>query len=80
MGAGAKTHEETNGASQSRDVIPKLCFSCAHLVIVSNSKAIATLPTWGQFFSNFKSDIWHIKYFVKPDRLQRRYMVQCGID
>jgi hypothetical protein len=77
MGTGAETQEETNGASQSRDVIPKLCFSCAHLVIVSNSKAIATLPTWGQFFSNFKSDIWHIKYLANPNRLQRCHMVRC---
>jgi hypothetical protein len=40
---GAETQEETNGASQSRDVIPELCFSCAHVAVVSNSKAIATL-------------------------------------
>jgi hypothetical protein len=79
MGTGAETQEQSKGgASQSRDVIPELCFSCAHEPIDSNSKAIATLPTWGQFFSNFKSDIWHIKYLVNADQLQRRQMVQCG--
>jgi hypothetical protein len=66
MGTGAETRETEGGASQSRDVIPELCFSYAHEPIDSNSKAIATLPTWGQFF--FQLQIRYLAYqvFNKP--------------
>jgi hypothetical protein len=66
MGTGAGTRETKEGASQSRDVIPELCFSCVHEPIDSNSKAIDTLPTWGQFF--FQLQIRYLAYqvFNKP--------------
>jgi hypothetical protein len=65
------------GASQSRDVIPNLCCSSVHVPVDSTSRAI-TATGVGQFFFQLQSDIWHIKYLVKPDHLQRRQMTQCG--
>ena len=79
MGTGAETHEETKGgASQSRDVIPELLLSHAPTNrSTPTQRRSPHLPTWGQFFSNFKSDIWHIKYLIIQDQLQRWYMVHC---
>jgi hypothetical protein len=59
MGTGAETQEESKGgASQSRDVIPELCFSCAHVVIDSqlkgdrytNRRGASFFPTSSQIF------------------------------
>jgi len=67
MGTGAGTRETRGGASQSRDVIPELCFSMhprsGRLQLkgdrFTNRRKVS-------FFSNFKSDIWHIKYLINP--------------
>jgi enoyl-CoA hydratase/carnithine racemase len=32
----------------------------------------------GPVFFQLQSDIWHIKYLVKPEHLQRRQMTRCG--
>jgi hypothetical protein len=76
-GAGRPGKKRKGGASQSRDVIP--------------NSMLLKLPRTGRLdlkgdrdnrrgpvFFQLQSDIWHIKYLVKPDHLQRRQMTQCG--
>jgi hypothetical protein len=60
MGTGAGTRETKGGASQSRDVIPELCFSCIHEPIDSNSKAIASLTDVGSVFFPISNQIFGI--------------------
>ena len=77
MGTGAETQEETKGgASQSRDVIPELL-----LLMYPRTDRLQlkgdryTYRRGASFLSNYKSDIWHIKYLIIQDQLQRWYMV-----
>jgi hypothetical protein len=66
MGTGAETQEETNGgASQSRDVIPELLLLMHPRTDRLQLKGDRyTYRRGASFFSNFKSDIWHIKYLI----------------
>jgi hypothetical protein len=76
--AGTRKEERKGGASPSRDVIPHFCIQASTYRSTRIKNPIAKTTGRGALFFRLQLNIWHIKYLVSSNHLQRQQLLRCA--